>query len=110
MNRTTVTAALAIIAGCAWRCAGADDTWDRGYRLAQQKGCFECHAIGYDYVGPSFRSVAERHRLNPETRSHLADIIRAGSRGHWGERFEMWPQVHLREDEVQLLVDWVVSQ
>jgi cytochrome c len=110
MNYTTAVAALTVIASCVSLRAGADDSWERGYRLAGEKGCFECHAIGHDYIGPSFRSVAERHRLNPETRSQLADVIRAGSVGHWGERFEMWPQVHLREDQVQLLVDWVVSQ
>ena len=110
MKYTTAIATLTAVAFCISPRAGADDIPDRGYQLATNKGCFECHTVGRDYVGPSFRSVAERYRLNPETRSDLADVIRAGSRGHWGERFEMWPQVHLHEDEVQLLIDWVVSQ
>jgi cytochrome c len=109
MKKILVSAALTSVCWLASQ-VNADDWWERGYRLAGEKGCFECHAIGHDYVGPSFRSVAERHRLSPETRAELADVVRAGSRGHWGERFEMWPQVHLREDEVQLLVDWVMAQ
>jgi cytochrome c len=110
MHRTTAIAALTTVLCCALPHAAADDAWERAYRLAEKKGCFECHAVGYDYVGPSFRSIAERHRYNPETRSALSDVIRAGSRGHWGERFEMWPPVRLRDDEVQLLLDWVISQ
>jgi cytochrome c len=91
-------------------CAAAEDDFDRGYALAGEKGCFDCHALGHDYVGPSFRSVAERYRLDPEARAELASVIEAGSRGHWGERFEMWPQVHFTRDQLQRLVDWVLMQ
>jgi cytochrome c len=89
--------------------APADD-FDRGYALALKKGCFECHTLGSNYVGPSFHALAERYRFDPEARVQLPDIIRAGSKGHWGERFNMWPQVRLTDDEVKLLVDWVLSQ
>ena len=110
MKYTTALATLTLVIFDISPRAAADDIAERGYQLALNKGCFECHTVGRDYVGPSFRSVAERYRLNPQTRYELADVIRAGSRGHWGERFEMWPQVRLREDEVELLVDWVISQ
>lgn len=90
--------------------AAEDNDYDRGYRLAGEKGCFECHAIGHDYVGPSFRAIAERYRFDIESRAQLPGVIQAGSRGHWGERFNMWPQVHFTQAELQRLVDWVLAQ
>jgi len=90
--------------------ADAEDDFDRGYALAGEKGCFDCHALGHDYVGPSFRSLAERYRHDPEARARLPSVIEAGSRGHWGERFHMWPQVHLTHEQIQRLVDWVLMQ
>ena len=83
---------------------------DRGYALAEKKGCLDCHALGHDYVGPSFSSIAEHYRHDPEARVQLAGVIQAGSRGHWGERFNMWPPVHLAPDELQRLVNWVLMQ
>jgi cytochrome c len=82
----------------------------RGYALAAEKGCFECHAMSYGYIGPSFRALAERYRLDPETRAQLPEIVRAGSRGHWGERFAMRPQIHLTDEQVVVLIDWMLSQ
>jgi cytochrome c551/c552 len=90
--------------------AGPGDDFDRGYRLADTKGCLECHALGYSYIGPSFSAIAQRYRRNSEFRERLPYIIRGGSAGHWGERFVMWPQARLSDTEVRQLVDWIISQ
>jgi cytochrome c len=86
------------------------DEFDRGYALAAKKGCLDCHALGYAYVGPSFTSIADHYRHDPEAPGQIAEVIQAGSRGHWGERFNMWPQVHVTPDELQRLVRWVLMQ
>jgi len=88
----------------------ATDDFDRGYALAQEKGCLECHAVGYRDVGPSFASIAQRYRFDPAAPGRLPYVIRGGSAGHWGERFVMWPQPRLSDAEVTQLVDWVLSQ
>ena len=90
--------------------AGPAEDFDRGYDLALEKGCFDCHALGYQDVGPSFRAIAKRYRFDPEHRARLPYVIRGGSIGHWGERFAMWPQRQLSDEEVRILVDWVLSQ
>jgi len=90
--------------------AGPGEDFDRGYKLADAKGCLECHALGYSYIGPSFSAIAQRYRRNPEYRERLPYVIRGGSAGHWGERFVMWPQASLSDAEVRQLVDWVLSQ
>ena len=89
---------------------GAADQFERGYQLAQSKGCFDCHALGYRDVGPSFRAIAQRYQFDPEHVNRLPYIIRGGSAGHWGERFVMWPQVRLSNEEVNELVAWILSQ
>jgi cytochrome c len=101
---------LAAIALPALAVAGPSDDFDRGYKLANTKGCFDCHALGYSYIGPSFSAIAQRYRRNPEYRERLPYVIRGGSAGHWGERYVMWPQVRLSDAEVRQLVDWVLSQ
>ena len=90
--------------------AGPGEDFDRDYKLADAKGCLECHALGYSYIGPSFSAIAQRYRRNPEYRERLPYVIRGGSAGHWGERFVMWPQASLNDAEVGQLVDWVLSQ
>jgi cytochrome c len=98
-------AALPLVAATA---LSAD--FDRGYALAQQKGCLECHALGWRDVGPSFTSIAQRYRFDARGRERLPYVIRGGSAGHWGERFVMWPQVQLSDAEVKQLVEWILSQ
>jgi cytochrome c len=85
-------------------------SFQEGLALAIAKGCTECHALGHAEVGPSFRSVAARYRFDAEARNRLPYVIRGGSAGHWGDRFAMWPQQRLSDEEVRQLVDWVLSQ
>jgi len=81
----------------------------RAFHLAEAKGCFECHAIGWKLVGPAFTDVATRYRLDPQAREMLVDKVRFGGTRHWGERFSMWPQTNLGDEEAYVLVDWVLS-
>lgn len=100
--------ACAALPVLAW--AGPSEKFASGYALANEKGCFECHALGHTEVGPSFRAVARHYRFDPEGREHLPYVVRGGSVGHWGERFAMWPQTRLSDEEVRQLVEWVLSQ
>jgi cytochrome c len=90
--------------------AGSGDDYARGFALAMRKDCFECHAIGRREVGPSFAAIAERYRFDPEGRERLPLVVRGGSAGHWGERFVMWPQTQLSDEDVRQLVDWILAQ
>jgi cytochrome c551/c552 len=110
MSWKSVSYMLTALAAAGIGNAGAADDFDRGLQLARQKGCMDCHALGRAEVGPSFADVARRYRHNPDYRKHLVPVIRGGSAGHWGDRFVMWPQVSLTDQEVRQLVDWVLSQ
>jgi cytochrome c len=106
----TLIALLACTALPVLASAGTSEKFDSGYMLANDKGCFECHALGHTEVGPSFRAVARRYRFDPEARERLPYVIRGGSAGHWGDRFAMWPQARLSDQEVRQLVDWILTQ
>src|SRR5205814_8888681 len=81
--------------------AGAMSDWfEGGHQLAAEKGCLDCHTLGRDDAGPSFRAIARRYQFRPDHKRQLPKVIRGGSAGHWGDRFVMWPQPHLNDDEV----------
>jgi cytochrome c len=86
------------------------EDFDRGYALAQEKGCFDCHQLGSRDVGPSFRAIAQRYRYDVFNRRDLPIVIRGGSIGHWGERFAMWPQRQVTGEEARILTEWVLAQ
>ena len=78
--------------------------------LADKRGCLECHAVGGSNVGPSFSAIAARYRYKAGARVMLEDKIRLGGAKHWGERFNMWPQTTVPDEEARELVDWILQQ
>ena len=81
-----------------------------GATLADKEGCYECHAVGRTVVGPAFTQIAAKYRFDPSAKQTLADVIRLGGRGHWGERFNMWPHGDLTDTQAEALAEWVLEQ
>jgi cytochrome c len=52
--------------------------------LAQEKGCFACHAIDHKVVGPAFKDVAAKYHHNLKYVQYLAKHIKNGNAGIWG--------------------------
>jgi Cytochrome c551/c552 len=52
--------------------------------LAQQKGCFACHAIDHKVVGPAWKDVAAKYHHNLKYVQYLAKHIKYGNAGIWG--------------------------
>jgi cytochrome c len=52
--------------------------------LAQEKGCFACHAIDHKVVGPAWKDVAAKYHHNLKYVPYLAKMIRNGNSGIWG--------------------------
>ncbi|MBK8015469.1 MAG: cytochrome C [Betaproteobacteria bacterium] len=108
--RNPIFFVCAMVASFALVAAADAEDYGRGLFLTQKRMCFECHSVTLRNVGPSFEAVAARYRYNPWARDILADKIRHGSEGHWGDRFEMWPQEVVPDDELHVLVDWILQQ
>jgi cytochrome c len=52
--------------------------------LAQEKGCFACHAIDHKVVGPAWKDVAAKYHHNLKYVPYLAKMIKNGNAGVWG--------------------------
>lgn len=79
-----------------------------GAKLADQNGCFACHAVDRQVVGPAFKDVAKRYRGQPGAGAKLAAKVRDGGNGSWGPVM-MPPHPDLGEAQLAALVKWVLS-
>ena len=78
--------------------------------FAQKNGCFECHAIDKNVVGPAFREIARKYKGVTSARQTLIETVRNGGKGNWtaiSRGVPMPPHRRLSEAEIQRLVDWV---
>jgi cytochrome c len=93
----------------------ADVNMKKGKALAERKACFGCHTIETKadpkkIVGPAFKDVAMKYRNNAGAEAMLAEKVRKGGKGHWGEQKSMPAHVNLTEQDTRTLVKWVLAQ
>ncbi len=75
--------------------------------LAQEKGCFACHAIDHKVVGPAWKDVAAKYHHNLKYVSDLANKIKNGNSGIWGP-VPMPPQ-NVTQAQAQELARFILS-
>lgn len=76
--------------------------------LAKAKNCMACHATDKKLVGPSFKDVAAKYAKDSGAEAKLAQKVRAGGSGVWGQ-VPMPPNPQLTEAEANSLVKWILS-
>jgi cytochrome c len=89
--------------------AAAQAAADPVTRLLNGSACLGCHAVDKPLVGPAFRDVAAKYRGDSAAAERLAQKIRAGGQGVWGQ-VPMPPNPGLSEADAKLLADWVLAQ
>jgi cytochrome c len=81
--------------------------------LAKKSGCFKCHSVEKNIVGPAYRDVAERYKSDPKARSTLIEKVKKGGKGNWTEVSHEVPMPpysgRLSAADIARLVDWVLS-
>jgi cytochrome c len=70
--------------------------------------CLGCHDFKAKAMGPSFAAIAARYPATPATVSTLAEHIRDGSRGVWGQA-SMSSHSQLTEDQLRAIVLWILK-
>lgn len=75
--------------------------------LLQKNVCLACHQIDSPAVGPSFTAVAARHASRADAKAYLAERIRSGGVGNWGQ-IPMPPQ-SLSEAEALAIAAWLAA-
>ena len=76
--------------------------------LFANNGCANCHAINDKSSGPAMRDIAKRYQ-GKKISAELANRIREGSSGRWGNSEVHPPQGILEPSEAKLLANWVLN-
>jgi cytochrome c len=76
--------------------------------LAKKNACTACHAIDKKLVGPAYKEVAAKYRGNAKAEAMLADKVKKGGVGVWGQ-VPMPPNPQVKDEDVKTLVKWVLS-
>ncbi|MCX8516522.1 MAG: c-type cytochrome [Rhodoferax sp.] len=76
--------------------------------LAKDSGCLSCHALAEKVVGPSYSSIAEKYKGQPDAAANLAQSIQYGSKGKWG-RIPMPAHNALSAEDINALARWVLT-
>ena len=86
--------------------AGEDDPVQK---LLNANACSGCHALDKRVVGPSFREVAAKYAADRNAPLRLANKIRGGGQGVWGQ-VPMPPNAAMQEADLRRIVAWVLEQ
>ena len=87
--------------------AHADSEDQKAFSLAKQNACLGCHALDRKIVGPSFQSIAQKYKSNPNAQTFLKNKIAKGGAGSWGV-VPMPANSKLNEADLSLLVSWIL--
>ncbi len=77
--------------------------------LAKKHACVACHVVkGAKTVGPSYAEVAKKYTGQKDAEAKLAEKVKKGSQGVWGQ-VPMPPNAAVPDADVRTLVKWVLS-
>ena len=77
--------------------------------LAKKHACFACHTVDKKMVGPSYKDVAAKYRGQKDAPAKLAEKVKKGSQGVWGN-VPMPPNTAVPDADVNALVKWILAQ
>lgn len=78
-----------------------------GEALFKSKPCVACHAMETKMVGPSLKDVAERYENDEESVATVANHIKNGVSGLWGQI--PMPANQVTDEEATQLAEWILS-
>jgi cytochrome c len=77
--------------------------------LAKKHMCTTCHAIkGAKTIGPTYADVAKKYAGQKDAEAKLADKVKKGGQGVWGQ-VPMPPNGAVPDADVKTLVKWILS-
>ncbi|MEO6329429.1 MAG: ThuA domain-containing protein [Ginsengibacter sp.] len=79
-----------------------------GKNIMLVNDCKSCHKENEKSIGPSFMDVSAKYKNDPKAIDYLADKIKKGGGGVWGET-AMSAHPDLPENDVRQIVQWVMS-
>ena len=76
--------------------------------LAQKSGCIACHNVDKKVIGPAYKDVAAKYKADKDAAAKLADKVKKGGSGVWGQ-IPMPPNAQVSDADIKTLVAWVLS-
>jgi cytochrome c len=76
--------------------------------LATKSACTACHAVDKKLVGPSYKDVAAKYKGNAKAEAMLAEKVKKGGVGTWGQ-VPMPPNPNVKDADIATLVKWVLA-
>jgi cytochrome c len=76
--------------------------------MMQKDGCAACHSIDKKIVGPAYQDVAAKYKGDKTAAAKLADKVKKGGVGVWGQ-IPMPPNAQVSDGDIKDLVVWILS-
>src|SRR5688572_23212377 len=76
--------------------------------LAKKNACTACHAIDKKLVGPAYKEVAKKYAGDKGAEAKLAEKVKKGGVGVWGQ-VPMPPNAAVKDEDVKTLVKWILG-
>jgi cytochrome c len=76
--------------------------------LAKKHNCLACHQVGAKSVGPAYKDIAAKYKGQADAAAKLADKVKKGSTGVWGQ-VPMPPNAAVPDADVKTLVGWILK-
>ena len=76
--------------------------------VAEIYACSECHNPTMKVLGPSFKDIAAKYKDDKTALDVLSAKVRKGGVGVWGQ-IAMPPAATIKEDELKLVLNWILS-
>ena len=77
--------------------------------LATKHLCTTCHVVkGTKTIGPTYAEVAKKYAGQKDAEAKLADKVKKGGQGVWGQ-IPMPPNAAVPDADLKALVKWVLS-
>ena len=77
--------------------------------LAKKHLCTTCHVVkGTKTIGPTYADVAKKYAGQKDAEARLADKVKKGGQGVWGQ-VPMPPNAAVPDADVKALVKWLLS-
>jgi cytochrome c len=76
--------------------------------LLARYACTACHTVETKMIGPSFTEVAAKYRGQKDVRQKLAEKVRNGGSGAWGQ-VPMPPNPSLPDKDLHTIMAWILA-
>jgi cytochrome c len=76
--------------------------------MMKKDGCAACHNVDKKLIGPPYVDVAAKYKGDKDAVAKLADKVKKGGVGVWGQ-IPMPPNAQVPDADIKELVTWILT-